>query len=137
LPHQFLLVKSACVGIRLYSMRKATRCAVVPRRFKNWILPRLLPVRMLEAAVAKQMDSESGSHRNREGQAQPKLVAKHRDGVPGVTVVVSVGAGHLVARMCVGRLSVGLIVIHIHRSLHPTSRARVSISDECTAIATL
>src|ERR1700731_1724335 len=31
------------------------RYAVVPQRFKNWTLPRLLPVRMLDAAIAKQM----------------------------------------------------------------------------------
>jgi NAD(P)-dependent dehydrogenase (short-subunit alcohol dehydrogenase family) len=27
--------------------------AVVPQRFKNWTLPRLLPVRMLDAGLAK------------------------------------------------------------------------------------
>ena len=37
-------------------------------------------------------------HGNRESEAQPELVAKHSDGVSGVTVVVSVGAGHLADR---------------------------------------
>jgi hypothetical protein len=31
------------------------RYAVVPQRFKNWTLPRLLPVRMLDAYLTKQM----------------------------------------------------------------------------------
>lgn len=31
------------------------RYAVVPQRLKNWTLPRLLPTRMLDAAMAKQM----------------------------------------------------------------------------------
>jgi short-subunit dehydrogenase len=31
------------------------RYAVIPQHFKNWTLPRLLPARMLDAAVAEQM----------------------------------------------------------------------------------
>jgi NAD(P)-dependent dehydrogenase (short-subunit alcohol dehydrogenase family) len=39
----------------LSTAKPKARYAVVPQRFKNWTLPRLLPVRMLDAAVAKQM----------------------------------------------------------------------------------
>jgi hypothetical protein len=31
------------------------RYTVVPQRFKNWVLPRLLPTRMLDAYLTKKM----------------------------------------------------------------------------------
>jgi NAD(P)-dependent dehydrogenase (short-subunit alcohol dehydrogenase family) len=43
------------VHVALTTAKPKERYAVVPQRFKNWTLPRLLPVRMLDAAVAKQM----------------------------------------------------------------------------------
>jgi NAD(P)-dependent dehydrogenase (short-subunit alcohol dehydrogenase family) len=43
------------VHVALTTEKPKARYAVVPQRFKNWTLPRLLPVRMLDAAIAKQM----------------------------------------------------------------------------------
>jgi len=43
------------VHLALSTAKPKARYAVIPQRFKNWTLPRLLPVRMLDAAVAKQM----------------------------------------------------------------------------------
>ena len=43
------------VHVALTAAKPKARYAVVPQRFKNWTLPRLLPVRMLDAAVVKQM----------------------------------------------------------------------------------
>src|SRR3984885_6107215 len=43
------------VHVALTTERPKARYAVVPQRFKNWTLPRLLPARMVDAAVAKQM----------------------------------------------------------------------------------
>jgi len=39
----------------LTAAKPKTRYAVVPQRLKNWILPRLLPDRMVDHAIAKQM----------------------------------------------------------------------------------
>jgi NAD(P)-dependent dehydrogenase (short-subunit alcohol dehydrogenase family) len=41
------------VHVALSTRKPKTRYAVVPQRFKNWTLPRLLPVRMLDAHLAK------------------------------------------------------------------------------------
>jgi hypothetical protein len=41
--------------VALTTAKPKARYAVVPQRFKNWTLPRLLPVRMLDAYLAKQM----------------------------------------------------------------------------------
>jgi hypothetical protein len=49
------------VHVALSTAKPKARYAVVPQRFKNWTLPRLLPVRMLDAAVAKQMGLKSRS----------------------------------------------------------------------------
>jgi NAD(P)-dependent dehydrogenase (short-subunit alcohol dehydrogenase family) len=43
------------VHLALSTAKPKTRYAVVPKRFKNWILPRLLPARMLDAVLAKQL----------------------------------------------------------------------------------
>src|SRR6204780_2895944 len=43
------------VLVALTTAKPKARYAVVPQRFKNWTLPRLLPVRMLDAYLAKQM----------------------------------------------------------------------------------
>jgi len=43
------------VHVALTAAKPKARYAVVPQRFKNWTLPRLLPTRMLDAAMAKQM----------------------------------------------------------------------------------
>ncbi len=41
------------VHVALRTAKPKARYAVVPQRFKNWTLPRLLPVRMLDAGLAK------------------------------------------------------------------------------------
>ena len=46
---------ASAVYLALTAARPKTRYAVVPQRFKNWILPRLLPDRMVDHAIAKQM----------------------------------------------------------------------------------
>lgn len=43
------------VHVALTAAKPKARYAVVPQRFKNWTLPRLLPTRILDAAMAKQM----------------------------------------------------------------------------------
>ena len=43
------------VHVALTAAKPEARYAVVPQRFKNWILPRLLPARMLDSALAKQL----------------------------------------------------------------------------------
>ena len=47
------LGEAVCVA--LSKAKPKARYAVVPQRFKNWTLPRLLPTRMLDAYLAKQM----------------------------------------------------------------------------------
>jgi hypothetical protein len=39
----------------LTAAKPKARYAVIPQRFKNWTLPRLLPARMVDAALAKQL----------------------------------------------------------------------------------
>jgi hypothetical protein len=43
------------VHVALTTAKPKARYAVIPQRFKNWNLPRLLPMRMLDAYLAKQM----------------------------------------------------------------------------------
>jgi hypothetical protein len=43
------------VYVALSAAKPKARYAVVKERFKNWTLPRLLPARMLDAIVAKQL----------------------------------------------------------------------------------
>jgi NAD(P)-dependent dehydrogenase (short-subunit alcohol dehydrogenase family) len=43
------------VHVALSTAKPKARYAVIPQRFKNWTLPRLLPMRMLDAYLAKQM----------------------------------------------------------------------------------
>ena len=43
------------VYVALTAAKPKARYAVVPQRLKNWTLPRILPTRMLDAAIAKQM----------------------------------------------------------------------------------
>jgi hypothetical protein len=43
------------VHLALTAAKPKARYAVVPQRFTNWTLPRLLPTRMLDAVMAKQM----------------------------------------------------------------------------------
>jgi NAD(P)-dependent dehydrogenase (short-subunit alcohol dehydrogenase family) len=43
------------VYLALTTAKPKARYAVVPQRFKNWTLPRLLPTRMLDAGLAKQL----------------------------------------------------------------------------------
>jgi len=43
------------VHVALTATKPKARYAVVPQRFKNWTLPRLLPVRMVDAFFAKQL----------------------------------------------------------------------------------
>jgi hypothetical protein len=41
------------VYVALSTAKPRARYAVIPQRFKNWTLPRLLPARMLDNALAK------------------------------------------------------------------------------------
>jgi hypothetical protein len=43
------------VHVALSKAKPKARYALVPQRFKNWTLPRLVPTRMLDAYLAKQM----------------------------------------------------------------------------------
>jgi hypothetical protein len=43
------------VHVALSKPKPKVRYAVVPQRFKNWVLPRLLPTRLLDTYLAKQM----------------------------------------------------------------------------------
>ena len=43
------------VHLALSAAKPKARYAVVPQRFKSWTLPRLLPARMLDAVLAKQL----------------------------------------------------------------------------------
>jgi hypothetical protein len=43
------------VHVALTTAKQKARYTVVPQRFKNWTLPRLLPTRMLDAGLAKQL----------------------------------------------------------------------------------
>jgi short-subunit dehydrogenase len=43
------------VYVALTAAKPKTRYAVVPQRLKNWTLPRLLPDRVVDKAIAKQM----------------------------------------------------------------------------------
>jgi hypothetical protein len=43
------------VHVALSTAKPKARYAVIPQRFKNWTLPRLLPARMLDVELAKQM----------------------------------------------------------------------------------
>ena len=63
-------------------------------------------------------------HGNRESEAQPKLVAKHRDGVSGVTVVVSVSGRHIVIMVRVGRFPLRVACQLIHLELRSQYQGR-------------
>jgi hypothetical protein len=41
------------VHVALSTAKPKARYAVIPQRFKNWTLPRLLPARMLDTQLAK------------------------------------------------------------------------------------
>src|ERR1700683_3944906 len=43
------------VHVALSTAKPKARYAVIPQRFKNWTLPRLLPARVVDAELAKQM----------------------------------------------------------------------------------
>ena len=43
------------VHVALSTAKPKARYAVIPQRFKNWTLPRLVPARRLDAELAKQM----------------------------------------------------------------------------------
>jgi len=45
----------AAVHLALSTTKPKARYAVIKQRFKNWTLPRILPARMLEAVMAKQL----------------------------------------------------------------------------------
>jgi NAD(P)-dependent dehydrogenase (short-subunit alcohol dehydrogenase family) len=53
------------VHVALTTAKPKARYAVVPQRLKNWTMPRLLPTRMLDAYLAKQM-----------GITKPKPISK-------------------------------------------------------------
>ena len=43
------------VHVALSTAKPKARYAVIPQRFKNWTLPRLLPTRMVDAQLAKML----------------------------------------------------------------------------------
>jgi hypothetical protein len=43
------------VHLALSTAKPKARYAVVPQRFKNWTLPNLLPARVVDAELAKQL----------------------------------------------------------------------------------
>ena len=43
------------VHLALTKAKPKARYAVIPQRFKNWTLPRLLPTRMVDAELAKML----------------------------------------------------------------------------------
>ena len=45
----------AAVHLALSAAKPKARYAIIMQRFKNWTLPRLLPARMLDAVIAKQL----------------------------------------------------------------------------------
>ena len=45
----------AAVHLALSTTKPKARYAVIKQRFKNWTLPRILPARMLDAVIAKQL----------------------------------------------------------------------------------
>ena len=47
------------VHVALRTAKPKARYAVVPQRFKNWTLPGLLPVRMLDAGLARGVSPDS------------------------------------------------------------------------------
>src|SRR6202043_147004 len=49
------------VHVALSTAKPKARYAVVPHRFKNWTLPRLLPARMLDASLAKALGLKNRS----------------------------------------------------------------------------
>jgi NAD(P)-dependent dehydrogenase (short-subunit alcohol dehydrogenase family) len=51
------------VYVALTVAKPKARYAVIPQRFKNWTLPRLLPTKMLDAELAKQMGLTKRSSR--------------------------------------------------------------------------
>jgi NAD(P)-dependent dehydrogenase (short-subunit alcohol dehydrogenase family) len=62
------------VHVALSVAKPKARYAVVPQRFKNWTLPRLLPARMLDGAIAKQLGlTRRGQDRTPDSQPSIKL----------------------------------------------------------------
>jgi hypothetical protein len=57
------------------------------------------------------------NHWNCEGEAQPKLVTKHGDGVAGMTVMTCMVLGHLVTNVWVSALSVYVVCHVVHFEL--------------------
>jgi short-subunit dehydrogenase len=53
------------VHMALTTAKPKARYAVIPQRFKNWTLPRLLPARMLDAALAKALGLTKPYPKNR------------------------------------------------------------------------
>jgi len=64
-------------------------------------------------------------HWNRESKAQPKLVAKHGDGVSSVTVVTRVGVGNVVPSMVADRFA--FLVCHV---VHFNSDVKFAMIEE-------
>jgi NAD(P)-dependent dehydrogenase (short-subunit alcohol dehydrogenase family) len=61
------------VHVALSTAKPKARYAVVPQRFKNWTLPRLLPARMLDAVLAKQLGLTKNRSQARTPDSQPSI----------------------------------------------------------------
>jgi len=66
------------VHVALSMAKPKARYAVIPQRFKNWILPRLLPVRMVDAQLAKMLGLTKPS------QPGTACLTSHDEGKPRI-----------------------------------------------------
>jgi hypothetical protein len=71
------------VHVALSTAKPRARYAVVPQRFKNWILARLLPARMLDAQLTKPQPASNGGFSQLMWdvvrlRAQPRAAPVHR-----------------------------------------------------------
>jgi NAD(P)-dependent dehydrogenase (short-subunit alcohol dehydrogenase family) len=66
------------VHVALSTAKPKVRYAVIPQRFKNWILPRLLPARMVDAQLAKMLGLTKPSRPGTAG------LTSHDEGKPRV-----------------------------------------------------
>jgi len=61
------------VHLALSTAKPKARYAVIKQRFKNWTFPRLLPARMLDAVVAKQLGLTKSRNQARTQGSQPSI----------------------------------------------------------------
>jgi hypothetical protein len=74
------------VHVALSSAKPKVRYAVIPQRFKNWILPRLLPARMVDAQLAKMLGLTKPSRPGTAGltshdEGKPRIVEREHGAI--------------------------------------------------------